>query len=258
MELGLKNKVALVAGSSRGIGEGIASAFLREGARTVISGRDAGKLEQAKSSLASQWGGDQILAIAGDFAQPDVLARAFQETAARWGGVDCVVVNIGTGKSKPGWDVSREDWNLAFDQNFWPSVRIATEALRLMTSAGHGSILFIASITGLESTAAPLPYSAAKAALVNYSCNLARLAAPHNIRVNCVAPGNVLFPGGSWEKHLETRRQSVLDFIKAEVPQNRFGTVAEIADVVVFLSSERASFVTGACWTADGGQTRTF
>ena len=128
----------------------------------------------------------------------------------------------------------------------------------MMAPAGKGSLVFIASITAVEGTVAPLPYSAAKAALVNYAGNLARVAACDNIRVNCVAPGNVLFEGGSWERHLEQRRDEVLKYIRAEVPQNRFGTVDEIADVAVFLSSDRAGFVTGACWTVDGGQTRSF
>jgi 3-oxoacyl-[acyl-carrier protein] reductase len=258
MDLGLKNKVAFVAGASRGIGNAIASAFLREGSRTVITGRTPEKLEQARTTLAKQWGEDYVLAIAGDLTAPDTIKNAFRETIARWGNIDCVVANIGSGKSTPGWDLSDKDWSMALEQNFWPGIRIAQQALRLMIPAGSGSIVFIASITALEATSAPLPYSAAKAALVNYTGNLARVVAPHHIRVNCVAPGNILFPGGSWESRLQIQQAQVLDYIRAEVPQNRFGTVEEIADIVVFLSSDRASFVTGACWTADGGQTRAF
>ena len=103
---------------------------------------------------------------------------------------------------------------------------------------------------------APLPYSAAKAALINLSKNLARQAGPHNVRVNCVAPGNILFPGGSWEKHLEARAEEVHRFIQTEVPLRRFGRPEEIADAIAFLCSDRSSFITGACIVADGGQTR--
>jgi 3-oxoacyl-[acyl-carrier protein] reductase len=114
----------------------------------------------------------------------------------------------------------------------------------------------VASIAGLESMPAPLPYSAAKAALVNYGKNLSRLLASRGVRVNSVAPGNVLFPGGSWERHLADRREEVLRYLQAEVPMQRFGRPEEIADLVVYLSSDRASFITGACVVADGGQTR--
>jgi 3-oxoacyl-[acyl-carrier protein] reductase len=125
-----------------------------------------------------------------------------------------------------------------------------------MTPRRSGSIVLVASIAGVESTPAPLAYSAAKAAIVNYAKNLARELGPLNIRVNCVAPGNILFPGGSWEGHLARRRDEVLQMIEAEVPLRRFGQPEEIADLIAFLSSERASFITGSCVIADGGQTR--
>ena len=121
---------------------------------------------------------------------------------------------------------------------------------------GSGNILFIASIVGVEATPAPLPYSAAKAALINYSKNLARQVAREGVRVNCVAPGNILFPGGTWERHLERDRAAVTKKIEDEVPMGRFGTPEEIAGLAVFLCSPRASFITGSCFVADGGQTR--
>jgi 3-oxoacyl-[acyl-carrier protein] reductase len=101
-----------------------------------------------------------------------------------------------------------------------------------------------------------LPYSAAKAALLNYGKNVARAVGPHNVRVNCVAPGNILFPGGSWERHLLERHDDVQRQIEAEVPLQRFGRPEEVADLIVFLSSDRAAFMTGSCVVADGGQTR--
>jgi len=124
-----------------------------------------------------------------------------------------------------------------------------------MIRSGHGSIVLVASIVGLESMAAPLPYSAAKAALINYGKNLARQVGPSNVRVNSVAPGNILIPGGSWERHLAERRDEVLQEIQAGVPLQRFGRAEEIADLIVFLSSDRAAFITGSCIVADGGQT---
>jgi 3-oxoacyl-[acyl-carrier protein] reductase len=134
-------------------------------------------------------------------------------------------------------------------------VRLAQAAIPYLQRRG-GSILFIGSIVGVEATAAPLPYSAAKAALANYSKNLSRAVAEYGIRVNCLAPGNVLFPGGSWERHLNERREEVEDMISREVPQKRFGTPEEIAEFAAYLVSPRAGFATGGCYVIDGGQTR--
>ena len=120
-----------------------------------------------------------------------------------------------------------------------------------------GSILYISSIVAVEATPAPLPYSAAKAALVNYSKNLARQLGPKGIRVNTIAPGNIFFPRGSWERHLSNRREAVEAMLKNEVPQQRFGTPEEIASLAVYLCSPQAAFATGACYVMDGGQTRT-
>jgi 3-oxoacyl-[acyl-carrier protein] reductase len=127
-----------------------------------------------------------------------------------------------------------------------------------MVKRHDGSIVLIGSIAGVESTAAPLPYSAAKAAVSMYAKNLSRLVGPEGVRVNCVAPGNILFPGGSWERHLEARGDEVRAYIDKEVPLKRFGTVEEIANCVAFLASPRSSFVTGACLVADGGQCHSF
>jgi 3-oxoacyl-[acyl-carrier protein] reductase len=123
--------------------------------------------------------------------------------------------------------------------------------------SGGGSILFIASIVAVEATQAPLPYSSAKAALVNYSKNLSRILAADKIRMNCLAPGNILFPGGNWERHLESRREQVEHYIATEVPQKRFGTPEEIADFAAYLVSPVSEFATGGCYIMDGGQTRT-
>jgi len=117
-------------------------------------------------------------------------------------------------------------------------------------------VLFISSIVAVEATAAPLPYSAAKAALNNYAKNLARAFGAQKVRVNTIAPGNILFAGGSWERHLANRREAVEAMLKAEVPQGRFGTVEEIASLACYLCSPLAGFATGSCYVMDGGQTR--
>jgi len=256
MDLGLKDRVVLIAGSSRGIGKATARAFLADSCRTVITGRNAESLLETTHEFEGEFGADRVMACAGDLSQTPVIRAVLEQIRDRWGKLDCVVANIGSGRGTTGWKLTEADWLKAFEVNLWGSSRLVTEVLPDMAQAQHGSVVLVVSIVGLESTPAPMPYSAAKAALVNFGKNLARSVGPSNVRVNCVAPGNVLFPGGSWEKHLAERGEEVRRFINTEVPLQRFGRPEEIADVIVFLSSDRASFITGACVVADGGQTR--
>lgn len=258
MEPGFEKKVAFVAGSTQGIGKAIARAFLEEGCRVVVSGRGESRLEEAASEFGGEFGDDRVLPFCGDLTRPDDVQKAVRETVNRWGAIDFLVANVGSGRAKPGWEVSEDDWQGVFEHNLWGSVRLVREALPHMVEAGRGSVVFISSIAGYESIGAPITYGTAKAALHHYFKDLARQVGQHGVRVNCVAPGNVLFPGGSWEKKLEERRDSIMDYVRREVALQRFGRPEEIAGVVVFLCSERASFVTGACIVADGGQTRSY
>lgn len=257
MDLKFDNNVVLVAGSSRGIGRAIARAFLMEGCRTVITGRNPDALYNTFSEFKSEFGAESVMACEGDLLQPEVINRTLTQIHEQWGNLDYLVANIGSGRGKTGWELNDQEWQRLFDLNLWSSMRVVTAVLPEMINSRRGSVIIVASIVGVESTSAPLPYSAAKAALVNYSKNLSRSIGQYNVRVNCVAPGNIIFPGGSWEKHLAEREQEVKHLIQTDVPLQRFGRPEEIADLVVFLSSERASFITGACVIADGGQTRT-
>ncbi len=256
MDLQLGDMVALVAGSSRGIGFATARAFLGEGCRTVVTGRDGPALEKARVSLEADFGPENLLAVEGDLGDVAAIDALLARIKDRWGRLDCLVANVGNGRGPAGWDVQEDDWHRIFEENLASTYRLVQQVLPLMTSAGKGSIVLVASIAGLESSPAPLPYSAAKAALANYGKNLARQVGSLNVRVNSVAPGNVLFPGGSWERHLEERRDEVLRQIESDVPMRRFGRPEEIADSIVFLSSARAAFITGSCLVVDGGQTR--
>jgi 3-oxoacyl-[acyl-carrier protein] reductase len=256
MNLGLKDKVAFIAGSSRGIGLAVARSFLREQAMVAISGRDSGPLDQARDLLASEGGPDRIMAIPGDMTRESDLDRALNLVETTFGGLDAVVANVGSGTARSGWDLSLEDWQAALDLNLLGSMALARKAMSRLIARGGGSITFVSSIAGIEAINAPIGYSAAKAAVLSAMKGLSRLAGPQGVRVNAVAPGNVLFPGGSWERKLREREDFFKEYIRTEVPLQRFARPEEIADVVVFLASERASFITGACLVADGGQTR--
>ncbi len=262
MDLQLQNQVAFIAGSSRGIGRAIAATLLAEGARIVLTGRDEASLRATQAELSTPQTHDRILAVRGDFTHAETISRAFERTLAHFGRLDHLIANLGTGSGKPGWDQSEEEWQRLFELNFFASARLTQAALPHLLrnsvegNGSAGSILYISSIVAVEATPAPLPYSAAKAALNNYAKNLARQLGPQKIRVNTIAPGNIFFPGGSWERHLANRRDAVETMLKTEVPLQRFGTPEEIASLAAWLCSPQAGFATGACYVMDGGQTR--
>lgn len=258
MNLSLQNRVVLVAGSSRGIGKAIAAAFLREGCRVCITGRNETPLSKALAELETQYGRECVVSFCGDLTDSTAIEQALRKIYGLWRRLDVVVANVGSGSGNPGWQLESAEWERIFRLNFWGSVNLAQAAIPLLAENQRGRLLFIASITGVEATPAPLPYSAAKAALINYSKNLAVQVANLGVRVNCIAPGNVLFPGGSWERHLEKDKDKIMQTIEANVPLKRFGTPEEIADIAVFLCSDAATFITGACFKADGGQTRSY
>jgi len=255
MDLGLQGQSVFIAGSSRGIGKGIAAVFLDEGARVILTGRDERSVAAACTEL-SKGRADRVMTFVGDLTDPAAVREAQDLTALRWGQLDCLVCNIGSGSARNGWQLARSDWDSVFAINFWTAAGLVEAFLPSMVEARRGNIIFISSIAGLESLGAPITYGAAKAALERYSKDLSRKVGKFGIRVNTVAPGNILFPGGTWQRKLDADRARIESLIAAEVPLGRFGCPDEIGAAAAFLASHRSSFITGACLVADGGQTR--
>lgn len=256
MNLGLENKTVLISGSSRGIGKAIAESFLREGARVVVCGRTEKDLDSFLEDNASFK--KDIRTFCGDLRDEAEIQKLVTFTFESFGSLDCVVPNLGKGAVRFGHEVGEKDWDEAFSINLWADVKLAQASLPVMKKQGGGSIVFVTALAGQEAVDAPLTYSTAKAALIAYAKNLSREVAKFNIRVNSVAPGNILFPGGRWEEKLREDTAKFTKYIEESVPMKRFGKSEEIADMVTFASSMRASFLTGECITVDGGQRRGF
>lgn len=254
MELGLAGKVVYVAGSSRGIGLGISRAFLAEGSSVVLVARTARTLEVARATLASSFGSGRVLVCAGDLADAAFCERSLSEAVERFGGLDVLVANVGGGTDVAGWNVPAAEFDRVFTQNFSISQRLAQAAVPRLLGRLGASLIFVSSVAGVEVVGAPLSYTAAKSAVASYAKALSRALGPEGVRVNVVAPGNVLFAGGRWERRLAEGGDALLETIRRDVPLGRFGTPEEVAAAVVFLASAPASFITGSCLLVDGGQ----
>ena len=254
MDLGLTDKVAVITGSSRGLGLASARALVAEGCRVVLCARGAETLAEAALEVeAGAKRPNMIATVQADVSTEAGIELVIGRAVEVFGGVDILVNNVGRAAGSDLLGTSDAEWQAAFDETLFPAIRASRLAVPHMKARGGGSIVMIASIWGRES-GGRMTYNAVKAAEISLAKALAQQLAPANIRVNSVCPGSIMFPGGSWHKRQQSDPDFIADMIRRELPFGRFGRADEVAGVVTFLSSARASWISGASVVVDGCQ----
>jgi NAD(P)-dependent dehydrogenase (short-subunit alcohol dehydrogenase family) len=254
MDLGLRDRVCVVTGSTAGIGLETARLLAAEGARVVVTGRDSERVEEARQDAGAELG------VVADLAEPGAAAELIAATG-ELGAVGCLVNNVGIAYQTGFDELSDEQWDEMWQLNVMSAVRIIRAALPAMLERGSGSIVNVSSTAGKRPSTGMPNYSVTKAALLSLSRLVADLYAKKGIRCNAVTPGPTatgawLDEGGLADQQARRSgksREAVLESVAGGRPLGRLAEAEEIASVIAFLCSDRASYVTGAAWSADGG-----
>lgn len=256
MDLHLTDKVAIVTGSSRGLGLASARALAAEGCRVCLCARGAEQLARAATEIEAVAGrAGAVLTVEADVSIEAGIASVVDRTVDTFGGLDILINNVGKAGGADIVATTDREWQDALDLTLFPAIRASRLAVPHLRRRGGGAIIMIASIWGRES-GGRMTYNAVKAAEISLAKAMAQQLAPDNIRVNSVAPGSIMFPGGSWHRRQQEDPAFIAEMVRRDLPFGRFGHAEEVGDVVAFLASDRASWVSGATVTVDGCQSR--
>ena len=245
-----KNKIAFISASTSGIGFEIAKKLSSEGCKVIINGRNLKRLKKSQSLLKN------VDIYCADLSKEKEIKNATNFIKKKYKKLDYLVCNLGNGKKISSMPFDIKEWKKLFDINFWSSLNLIFNSQKML-KVSKGNILCISSICGKEYIkGAPVAYSVAKSGINNFVKFQSDILANFSIRINAIAPGNIIFKNSSWDKKVKKHKRNVKKYINENVPLKSFGTTQDIANMSSYLLSDNSKFITGSVFVIDGGQTK--